>query len=100
MTPWTGLFCGRTSRNSRSPPFLLSAIKASYGDDCYILGDDCYILVDGRKRSDPVHPTRGVKQGCLPLINDFSLPQSMRGHASPTSSMRMTWCSCQPARQS
>jgi hypothetical protein len=53
------------------PQHLLQAVKAMYENDTYI-------LVDGGLSTVPIHPTRGVKQGCplSPLlfslyINDF-----------------------------
>lgn len=71
---------------SQLPPYLLAAIQALYDSDSYV-------LVDGAKRTPPIHPTRGVKQGCplSPLlfalfINDFKLSRSEYGvhwsHAS------------------
>ena len=48
------------------PRHMLTSIRAMYDQDSYI-------LVDGHKRTDPVHATVGVKQGCplSPLL--FSL---------------------------
>ena len=48
------------------PPYLLRMMKGLYDGDSYI-------VVDGHKVSDPVRPSRGVKQGCplSPLL--FSL---------------------------
>jgi hypothetical protein len=59
------------------PAFMLRAIEGMYEGDTYT-------LVDGPKTADPVHPSRGVKQGCplSPLlfsffINDFTVSSSM-----------------------
>ncbi len=39
------------------PAALLNVMRGLYEEDAYV-------LVDGAKRTDPVHPTHGVKQGC------------------------------------
>ena len=61
------------------PPYLLAATQALYENDSYT-------LVDGHKQTPPIHPTRGVKQGCplSPLlfslfINDFKVSRSQCG---------------------
>ena len=68
------------------PQHLLGAIKGMYENDTYI-------LVDGGRQTQPIHPTRGVKQGCplSPLlfalyINDFESPlqaPSLQFHGVP-----------------
>ena len=62
------------------PTTMLSAVQGMYDNDAYI-------LVDGNRRTEAVHPTLGVKQGCplSPLlfalyINDFE--SHMSAHAA------------------
>jgi hypothetical protein len=58
------------------PQVLLEAVKGLYEDDSYT-------VVDGKAYSEPVHPNKGVKQGCplSPLL--FSLCISDIGECWP-----------------
>ena len=64
------------------PSHLLQAIQGMYAGDTYT-------LVEGPKRTNPVHPTHGVKQGCplSPLlfslfINDFAAQHAHALHTN------------------